>query len=108
MDKLGPITRSVEDCAIVFSAIQGTYDKDLSLISAPFNYSSPIGSSLKGFRIGYIPSEFNRKYANSANDSLSFKKLKETGAEMVPIELPVLPYRDLLIVLSAESGAAFE
>ena len=108
MDKLGPITRSVEDCAIVFSAIQGTDDKDLSLISAPFNYSSPIGYSLKGFRIGYIPSEFNRKYANSANDSLSFKKLKEMGAEMVPIELPVLPYRDLLIVLFAESGAAFE
>ena len=108
MDKLGPITRSVEDCAIVFSAIQGTDDKDLSLISAPFNYSSPIGYSLKGFRIGSIPSEFNRKYANSANDSLSFKKLKEMGAEMVPIELPVLPYRDLLIVLFAESGAAFE
>jgi len=108
MDKLGPITRSVEDCAIVFNVIQGIDDKDLSLISAPFNYSSPIGSSLKGFRIGYIPSEFNRKYANSANDSLSYKKLKEMGAEMVPIELPVLPYRDLLIVLAAESGAAFE
>jgi Asp-tRNA(Asn)/Glu-tRNA(Gln) amidotransferase A subunit family amidase len=108
MDKLGPITRSVEDCAIVFNVIQGTDNKDLSLISAPFNYSSPIGSSLKGVRIGYIPSEFNRKYANSANDSLSFIKLKEMGAEMVPIELPVLPYRDLLIVLAAESGAAFE
>ena len=108
MDKLGPITRSVEDCAIVFNAIQGTDDKDLSLISAAFNYSSPIGSSLKGFRIGYIPSEFNKKYANSANDSLSFKKLKEMGAEMVPIELPILPYRDLIIVLAAESGAAFE
>ena len=108
MDKLGPITRSVEDCAIVFNAIQGTDNKDLSLISAPFNYSAPIGSSLKGFRIGYIPSEFNRKYANSANDSLSLKKLKEMGAEMVPIELPLLPYRDLIIVLAAESGAAFQ
>lgn len=108
MDKLGPITRSVEDCAIVFNAIQGTDNKDLSLISAPFNYSAPIGSSLKGFRIGYIPSEFNRKYANSANDSLSLKKLKEMGAEIVPIELPLLPYRDLIIVLAAESGAAFQ
>ena len=108
MDKLGPITRSVEDCAIVFNAIQGTDNKDLSLISAPFNYSAPIGSSLKGFRIGYIPSEFNRTYANSANDSLSLKKLKEMGAEMVPIELPLLPYRDLIIVLAAESGAAFQ
>ena len=108
MDKLGPITRSVEDCAIVFNAIQGTDNKDLSLISAPFNYRAPIGSSLKGFRIGYIPSEFNRKYANSANDSLSLKKLKEMGADMVPIELPLLPYRDLIIVLAAESGAAFQ
>ncbi len=61
MDKLGPITRSVEDCAIVFNAIQGPDSKDLSLISAPFNYSSPQGTSLKGMRIGFIKSEFNRK-----------------------------------------------
>jgi Asp-tRNA(Asn)/Glu-tRNA(Gln) amidotransferase A subunit family amidase len=108
MDKLGPITRSVEDCAIVFNAIQGADSKDLSLISAPFNYSSPQGASLKGMRIGFIKSEFNRKYANSANDSLSLKKIKDMGAELVEIELPVLPYRDMLIILGAESGAAFE
>lgn len=108
MDKLGPITRSVEDCAIVFNAIQGTDSKDLSLISAPFNYSSPQGASLKGMRIGFIKSEFNRKYANSANDSLSLKKINEMGAELVEIELPVLPYRDMIIILGAESGAAFE
>ena len=108
MDKLGPITRSVEDCAIVFNAIQGADSKDLSLISAPFNYSSPQGASLKGMRIGFIKSEFNRKYANSANDSLSLKKIKDMGAELVEIELPVLPYRDMLIILGSESGAAFE
>ncbi len=108
MDKLGPITRSVEDCAIVFNAIQGPDSKDLSLISAPFNYSSPQGASLKGMRIGFIKSEFNRKYANSANDSLSLKKIKDMGAELVEIELPDLPYRDMIIILGAESGAAFE
>jgi Asp-tRNA(Asn)/Glu-tRNA(Gln) amidotransferase A subunit family amidase len=108
MDKLGPITRSVEDCAIVFNAIQGADSKDLSLISAPFNYSSPQGASLKGMRIGFIKSEFNRKYANSANDSLSLKKIKDMGAELVEIELPDLPYRDMIIILGAESGAAFE
>lgn len=108
MDKLGPITRSVEDCAIVFNAIQGADSKDLSLISAPFNYTSPQGESLKGMRIGFIKSEFARKYANSANDSLSLKKLKDMGAELVEIELPALPYRDMLIVLGAESAAAFE
>lgn len=108
MDKLGPITRSVEDCAIVFNAIQGADYKDLSLIKAPFNYTSPQSISLKGMRIGYIKSEFNRKYANSANDSLSLNKLKELGAELVEIELPAFPYRDMLIILGAESGAAFE
>lgn len=108
MDKLGPITRSVQDCAIVFNFIQGADGKDLSAINAPFNYSSPASSSLKGTRIGYIKSEFSRKYANSANDSLTLIKLKALGAELIPLELPDLPYRDMLIVLSAESGAAFQ
>ena len=108
MDKLGPISRSVEDCAIVFNAIQGADSKDLSLISAPFNYNSPQSASLKGMRIGFIKSEFNRKYANSANDSLSLKKIKDMGAELVEIELPELPYRDMIIILGAESAAAFE
>jgi len=108
MDKLGPITRSVEDCAIVFNAIQGVDGKDLSVIEAPFNYTSPAGTSLKGTRIGYISSEFKLKYPNSSNDSITLIKLKELGAELVPFELPALPYSDMLIVLSAESGAAFQ
>lgn len=108
MDKLGPIARTVEDCAIVFNAIQGTDGKDLSAIAAPFNYTSPTGTSLKGIRIGYINSEFKLKYSNSGNDSITLVKLKELGAELIPFELPVLPYGDMLIVLSAESGAAFQ
>lgn len=108
MDKLGPITRSVEDCAIVFNAIQGADGKDLSVISAPFNYTSAMGTSLKGIRIGYIKSEFQRKYSNSSNDSTTLNKLKEMGAELIEFELPALPYNDMLIVLSAEAGAAFE
>lgn len=108
MDKLGPITRSVEDCAIVFNAIQGPDGKDLSVIPAPFNYTSSAGTSLKGVRIGYIQSEFKLKYSNSANDSITLVKLKQLGAELIPFELPVLPYGDMLIVLSAESGAAFQ
>ena len=103
MDKLGPIARSAEDCAIVFNAIQGTDGKDLSLIEAPFNYTSP-GKSLKGIRIGYIKSGFSAK---GVNDSLTLVQLKELGAELIPIEIPKMPYGDLLIVLSAEAGAAF-
>ena len=103
MDKLGPITRSVEDCAIVFNAIQGADGKDLSVIPAPFNYTSP-GKSLKGMRVGYLKTDFSAK---AENDSLSLLKLKELGAELIPIEIPKMPYGDLLIILTAEAGAAF-
>jgi Asp-tRNA(Asn)/Glu-tRNA(Gln) amidotransferase A subunit family amidase len=108
MDKLGPITRSAEDCAIVFNTIQGADGYDLSVISAPFSYISPSEENLRGIRIGYIKSEFDRKYTNSANDSITLKKLIQMGAEMIPFELPVLPYNDMLVVLSAEAGAAFQ
>ena len=107
MDKLGPITRSVEDCAIVFNAIQGADNRDLSVIAAPFNYSSP-EKSLRGIRIGYLKSEFNKSYENRKNDSISLAKLKELGAELVPVEIPKMPYSAMLIVLSAEAGAAFD
>ena len=55
-------------------------------------------------RIGYIKSGFSGK---GVNDSLSLAKLKELGAELIPIEIPKMPYGDMLIVLSAEAGAAF-
>lgn len=103
MDKLGPIARSAEDCAIIFNAIRGADGKDMSVIEAPFNYTSP-GKSLKGMRIGYIKSAFSAK---GVNDSLSLLKLKNLGAELVAIEIPKMPYRDMLIILSAEAGAAF-
>ncbi len=108
MDKLGPIARNVEDCAIVFNAIMGPDGKDLSVITAPFSYTSSSGTSLKGMRIGYIKSEFMRRDGNSANDSLTLVKLKEMGADMIPFELPVLPYVEMSIALSAEAGAAFD
>ncbi len=108
MDKLGPIARNVEDCAIVFNAIQGPDGKDLSVIPAPFSYVSTPSLNLKGVRIGVIRSEFNRRNANSVNDSLTLAKLTELGAELVPFELPVLPYVEMSIALSAEAGAAFD
>ncbi|SKB74881.1 amidase [Daejeonella lutea] len=108
MDKLGPIARNVEDCAIVFKTIHGPDGKDLSVIPAPFNYSSGGSGTLKGVRIGYIKSEFSRKSANSLNDSLTLVKLTELGAILVPFEMPALPYVEMSIALSAEAGAAFD
>lgn len=106
MDKLGPMARSVEDCALVFQAIYGSDGLDLSVIDAPFNYDG--NQSLKGMKIGYLEKDFKRKYGNSANDSATLAKLKALGAELVPIELPTLPYSAMTIILSAECGAAFQ
>ena len=107
MDKLGPITRDVEDAAIVFNAIQGTDPKDLSTIAAPFNYDGNV-KSLKGFKIGYVKTDFEHKLPNHANDSVTLVKLKELGAELVPIEYPKIQPGMLTFLLDAEGAAAFQ
>ena len=107
MDKLGPITRSAEDAAIVFNVIQGTDPNDLSTISAPFNYNGGI-KSLKGYKIGYIKSDFDGKYPNHDSDAATLTKLKELGAELIPINYPKLPIGAMTILLEAEAAAAFQ
>ncbi|WP_345949839.1 amidase [Mucilaginibacter sp. PAMB04274] len=117
MDKLGPIARNVEDAALVFNAIQGTDSKDLSTIAAPFNYDGTI-KTLKGYKIGYIKAEFDRAYfgtganrrmvPNHATDSATLAKLKELGAELVPIEYPQMPVGAMTFILDAEAAAAFQ
>ncbi len=107
MDKLGPITRSVEDAAIVFNAIQGTDPKDLSTITAPFNYDGTV-NTLKGWKVGYLKASFSNPNLNPVNDSITLIKLKELGAELVPIEMPTVPSSAIGFVLDAEAGAAFQ
>ena len=107
MDKLGPITRSVEDAAIVFNAIQGTDPKDLSTIAAPFNYNGS-GKDLKGWKIGYLKQSFGNRQLNVVNDSLTLEKLKALGAELIPLEMPKIPATAVALMLDAEAGAAFQ
>ncbi len=108
MDKLGPMARTVEDCAIVFNEITGTDGLDLSAINAPFSFNTNRAKTLTGVKIGYIKSDFENKYPNKKNDSLTIRKLRDMGAELVPIELPKLPYDAMAIILTAECGAAFQ
>jgi Asp-tRNA(Asn)/Glu-tRNA(Gln) amidotransferase A subunit family amidase len=106
MDKIGPICRSAEDLAIVFNAIKGIDGVDQTLYDVPFNYQPT--SNLKGLKIGYLKKDFYKEYDFHTNDSLTLVKLKELGAELIPIELPDLPVNDLAIMLSVEAGAAFD
>ena len=106
MDKIGPICRTTEDLAIVFNAIYGPDGKDQTLYDVPFNYEPQI--NLKGLKVGYLKNDFDKQYDFHTNDSLTLVKLKELGANLVPIELPKIPVNDLVIILSAESAAAFD
>lgn len=104
MDKIGPICRSVEDCAIVFNAIQGPDPMDVSLIPAAFHYDAT--ADPKQLKIGYLKKDFDRRYPFHDQDSVALEKLKAMGFQLIPIELPESP--DLSIILSAESAAAFD
>lgn len=107
MDKIGPITRSVEDCALVFNAIYGPDGNDRSVIAAPFRYA-PM-TSLKGIRVGYVKKAFESTYPNRANDSLTLQTLRNLGAELVPFDLPTsVPANRISFVLGVEAAAAFD
>jgi Asp-tRNA(Asn)/Glu-tRNA(Gln) amidotransferase A subunit family amidase len=106
MDKIGPICRNAEDCAIVFNAIQGPDGKDATIADLPFNYSSDI--KLQDLKIGYIKNSFEQNYPFKPYDEATLAKLRELGVELIPIELPKLPAGDLGFILSAEAATAFD
>jgi len=98
MDKLGPIARSVEDCALVFAAIHGADGKDLSAVDRPFVW--PNRKEMSQFRVGFTAESESKP---------ELKVLKELGVKLVPIKLPfqlLLPA--LQVILNVESAAAFD
>lgn len=105
MDKIGPICRSVEDCAIVFNAIKGSDGAD-QVYDLPFNYNPNIDP--KKIKIGYLKKEFAEKYPSKNYDEATLKKLESLGFQLIPMSLPDIPTDDLSFILSAEAGAAFD
>ena len=106
MDKIGPICRTVEDCAIVFDAIRGQDGLDQTLYDVPFGYQHDF--DIKTLRIGYLKDAFEAEYANQAFDKSSLKMLAEMGIDLIPVKLPDLPVDALSFILSAEAAAAFD
>lgn len=106
MDKIGPICRNAEDLAIVFNSIYGPDGIDQTIYDFPFSYNKSI--DFKDLTIGYLKNDFDKQYPFHKNDSLSLKILKSLGANLVPIELPDLPVKNLSFILSAEAAAAFD
>jgi Asp-tRNA(Asn)/Glu-tRNA(Gln) amidotransferase A subunit family amidase len=98
MDKLGPIARSVEDCALIFSVIHGHDGLDPTAVTHPFAWPSP--RPLKELRVGF--------FENSTSDEVK-KVLTDLGVRLVPFRLPTgLPVEALSVILTVESSAAFD
>ena len=105
LDKIGPICRSVEDCALVLAAINGPDPADRGSIGASFNFDATQG--LDGLRLGFLPAAFEDEGATDV-DRAALDAARRLGAEVVEIALPDLPYQSLMSMLFAEAAAAFE
>jgi len=105
LDKLGPLTRSVEDAALVLAALDGAEAGDPSSVSVPLDLD--LSRGVKGLRVGYDPAWLADKDA-VPEDRAGLELLRRAGATLVEVKLPDLPYEALLPILMAESAAAFE
>ena len=109
MDKLGPITRSAEDCALVFSAMHGPDGVDQTVHAAPFNWdgNAPLGA----LRVGFFKSDFDvpvERHSTKPFDDAALVALRGIGIDLLPVQLPEMNYDAMRIILTAEAGAAFD
>ena len=106
MDKIGPICRTAEDCALVFNAIYGPDGQDQTVYDMPFNYDPAV--NLSKLRIGYFKSAFDSAKGDRENNEAALGTLRALGVDLIPVEFQKYPINDLGIILGAEAGAAFD
>jgi Asp-tRNA(Asn)/Glu-tRNA(Gln) amidotransferase A subunit family amidase len=101
MDKIGPICRSVEDCALVFAAVLGADRRDPSAVDRAFEW--PCRRPLKELRVGFFDDGRTR------TDEKTVETLKSLGVKLVPIQLPrKISAFALTPLLGVEAAAAFD
>jgi len=105
LDKLGPMTRCVEDAMLVLQAISGPDPGDTASVPARLEFDS--GRSVKGLRLGYFPAWMKERPATEV-DRAALDTAKKVGFELTEASLPDWPYDSLSIILFAEGAAAFE
>ncbi len=103
LDKLGPMTRSVEDAMLVLQAISGPDAGDVSSVPSHLDYDGNEG--VAGLKVGYFP-----KWMQEATDvdRAAVDTVKKVGMTPVEVSLPDWPYDSLLLILFAEAAASFE
>jgi Asp-tRNA(Asn)/Glu-tRNA(Gln) amidotransferase A subunit family amidase len=102
LDKIGPMCRSVEDCALVLNAIQGTDDRDLSVVDMPFNWDARM--DIRRLRVGYLKAAFSntqQSAAVDANDQAALEKVRSLGIKLVEVVLPPEPALSVSALITA-------
>jgi Asp-tRNA(Asn)/Glu-tRNA(Gln) amidotransferase A subunit family amidase len=105
LDKLGPMTRSVEDAMLVLHAITGPDAGDVA--SVPSHLDFDAAKSVAGLRVGYFPKWMQENPA-TAVDRAAVDVVKKVGMVPVEVSIPDWPYDSLNLILFAEGAAAFE
>lgn len=103
MDKLGPMCRTVEDCATVFAAIHGSDGFDTTTVGTPFHWDPEQDS--KSIRVGYLKSAFDGKPDHNTD---SLERMRSLGFDLVPVAFPDFDYSSLNFILMVEAAAAFD
>jgi Asp-tRNA(Asn)/Glu-tRNA(Gln) amidotransferase A subunit family amidase len=117
MDKLGPLCRSAEDCALVLDAIYGPDGKDASVIAASFNWDASLKPSR--LRVGYFKSAFDLPVTDPKDekrtlhptkkfDDAALAVLRGMGVNLISVEVPDVQYDAMRIILTAEAAASFD
>jgi Asp-tRNA(Asn)/Glu-tRNA(Gln) amidotransferase A subunit family amidase len=105
LDKLGPMTRTVEDALLVLQAITGPDPGDVA--SVPSHLDFDAAAAPGGLRVGYVPAWMKENPATDV-DRAALAALKKLGTTPIEVTLPDWPYSSLMPVLFAEAAAAFE
>ncbi len=105
LDKLGPMTRHVEDAMLVLQAISGPDPGDPTSVPSRLDFDA--AAPISGLRVGYLPKWLNENPA-TAVDRQAIDHIKKLGMVPVEIQIPDWPYQSLNLILFAEGAAAFE
>src|SRR5256886_2660221 len=105
LDKLGPMTRSVEDAILVLRAISGPDAGDLSSVPSKLDFDA--NAPIKNLRVGYFPRWLREPPATDV-DRAALETVRKLGMTPVEVSLPDWPYDSLQLILFAEGAAAFE
>jgi Asp-tRNA(Asn)/Glu-tRNA(Gln) amidotransferase A subunit family amidase len=105
LDKLGPMTRTVEDAMLVLRAISGPDPGDVSSVASRLDFDS--GAAVEGLHVGYFPGWMKENPATDV-DRAALEAVKKLGMIPVEVAIPDWPYDSLNLILFAEGAAAFE